>query len=250
VAKYPAKRAEVSPGSRVKEANGLKEAWLKYRRKHLNHVDPKLTDSLDNQSADHNQAELSQTPRWDFVYPSENLAPPTPKTAGIGLSSELTPGTPFWFGYDSFVSGESRNAHAVNFSDFASWGFQIRAPLEDELGERPVGAAFDLGVTLPVSLTNLVDLTNSVDVYFGLRGRAAYQVASVFKTKARHVVELGFGGAGIDVVVAKQFWLSVDYPRKMYRFDSGRTAGDNRNSLRAWEGATLSVSAGAALDAF
>jgi hypothetical protein len=148
-------------------------AWLGYRRRYLGHRLDSLTVAMtmwgdpsvppgDNRVVP-SQAEAQQIAarslRRDRVMPAPELAPRDFKEAGFGLGVEVRGGTPLWLGLDEFVTRKSANHNrTVVLLDTLGWSIQARLPIENELGERPVGAAGDLGPALPLPLSELISL--------------------------------------------------------------------------------------------
>jgi hypothetical protein len=212
-------------------APGLQEAWLAYRTKHLRHRLPELTTSM---AIRHSPAvselgsgkpttalDLNRTDgvRNDFVYPADELRPRKFRTAGAGITTELRSGTPLWVGIDLFQSRNSVNHNrTVLLLDSFGWGVQVRLPLENEIGERPVGVAFDFGLGLPVPLSELLSL-DELQIYIGARLRTTYTAQSIFESETRHSLALGFGGVSLDFIVGGQVWFGLDAPRYMYNYD-------------------------------
>ncbi len=235
-------------------AESLSCDWETYRERHLAHVDPRLTRTLADPRTlpsregamvgeDGKRAPPSIDVRKDKVYPALDLVPAEPKTAGAGLSTELTAGTPLWLGFEAFVARDAAgHSHIRPLLDFLGYGVQIRLPLEDALGERPVGVALDIGPGLPIPVSKLVGGEDKFSVYLGARARVAYTAQSVFEEKTRHVFQGGFGGASLDVIVGNWIWFGGDFPRVMWHYDTW-----TRDSFR-----TLSwnFSGGVATDVF
>lgn len=97
---------------------------------------------------------------------------------------------------------------------------QLRLPLEDEFGERPVGLAIEPGITLPVPLSDLIGNDGTpFSMYVGVRGRAVYTVTSVFQDQARHALSWGLGGVSLDVVIGQHVWVGLDAPRMLWGYD-------------------------------
>lgn len=228
--------------------------WRNYRRKHLGHVDTRLTDTLaDPRTLPSPESTLvaeggdpappSIDVRNDKVYPALDLVPAEPKTAGAGLSTELTAGTPLWLGFEAFVARDAAaHSHIRPLLDFLGYGVQIRLPLEDALGERPVGVALDIGPGLPIPVSKLIGKEDKFSVYFGARARIAYTAQSVFEEKTRHVFQGGFGGASLDVIVGNWIWFGGDFPRVMWHYDTW-----TRDS---WRTLSWNFSGGVATDVF
>jgi hypothetical protein len=236
----------------------FEQAWLDYRLKYLGHKEKALTIAMEMRSEPDAPGQLP-TPvpseaeakalwqtsmRADRVAPARKLAPKEFKEAAFGLGVEVRGSTPLWLGLDEFVSRKSANHNrTVVLFDVIGWGLQARLPIENELGERPVGAAFDLGPTLPLPLSELIQL-DELQFYLGVRGRIAYTAQAIFESETRHSIELGFGGVSADFVIGGQAWLGVDAFRKMYLIDFW----DPNNS--GWSPLTFAISGGIAIDAF
>jgi hypothetical protein len=211
------------------------EDWANYRGRHLAHVD----DTLIAGPSDPSRADV----RRDFVYPAPTLVPNDPFTGGLGLSTELSPGTPLWAVFDAFVAHTGAFHNSINPLDFMSYGLQLRLPIEDELGERPVGVAFEPGIVLPVPVSDLIGNDGtSFAMYAGLHARIAYIAKSVFERDSRHVIQYGFGGLSFDFVIGERAWFGVDFPRYMGEYDFWTK--QDRATL------TWSVSGGLATNAF
>lgn len=238
------------PGTGIRqvsaEANGyspavsLDESWLEYRSKFLAHYDPYLTRWMTERRQDNSRP---HEPRKDIVSSSEALAPRSFHESGIGLTAELRSGTPLWVGVEEFLSRKtSSHNRPVLLLDSLGWGVQVRLPIENEMGERPAGAAVDFGAGLPLPLSELLSI-QELQIYIGVRGRMAYTAQSVFQSQTRHAIELGFGGVSADFIIGNKAWFGFDAPRKMYRIDFW-------SGTRAWEDMLWSFSAGVAVDAF
>jgi hypothetical protein len=218
------------------------EDWLAYRKLYLLHVNAELTEAMAlPESCPGGEC---QDVRGNLVYPADRLLPRAFRTAGVGLSSELIAGTPLWLGFESFVAAGASSHSKINpLTDFTGYALQIRLPLENQLGERPVGVAFDFGPTLPVPVSDLAaDDPTNIALYLGLRGRLAYSAQSVFEDETRHVLSWGFGGVSLDFVVGNRVWFGADFPRIMWSYDSW-TQDFSRST--AWN-----FNGGLALDAF
>lgn len=225
----------------VRVAPGFAEDWLAYRKRYLLHVDARLTERMEIWEACGGGA--CPDVRGDLLYPATKLAPVQFRTAGVGLSTELTVGTPLWLGFEAFVASNA-GAHAkIGPTDFLGYAIQLRVPLENELGERPIGLGLDLGPTLPVPISELASKEATVvALYLGVRGRVAYTAQSVFEDETRHVFGAGFGGVSADFVVANRVWFGLDFPRVMWSYDSWD---------RSWERTmTWNFNGGLAIDAF
>lgn len=197
--------------------------WLRYRKRFLAHVDPRLTETMSDfrvpLAADENDQPADV--RRDFVYQSEELTPKRQKLAGAGISTELTPGTPIWLGFDAFVASDAGSHDKVGLFSALGYSVQVRLPIEDELGERPIGVAFDIGPGFPLPFSDLLALNKSrFDVFLGIRARVAYAAASVFQQNTRHVVEVGLGGVALDFVVGDWVWFGANFPRYMLHYDT------------------------------
>lgn len=219
--------------------------WLSYRRRYLGHVDDRLTKNMADfrVSLAVDSAGQPADVRRNFVYPTEDLKPKSVHRAGAGLSAELTPGTPLWLGFDAFVASDATAHDKIN--PFAALGYavQLRLPIEDELGEKPIGVALDIGPTIPIPLSELISKSAShFDVFLGVRARVAYTAESVFKQNTRHVVQAGLGGLSLDFVVGDAVWFGTDFPRFMARYDTWA----NKVTYPLFWG----VSGGVATDAF
>jgi hypothetical protein len=209
--------------------------WATFIGDHLAHVDAELTNSLTKPP----QADV----RRNFVYPAPTLEPRDAFTGGLGLSTELSPGTPLFAVFDAFVAHSSTFHNSINPLDFVSYGIQLRLPLEDEIGERPVGIAFEPGIVLPVPVSDLIGSNSGrFSVYAGLHGRIAYVAKSVFERDSRHVIQWGFSGVSLDFVIGDKAWFGVDFPRYVREYDFWTREFDTT--------LTWSVSGGVATDAF
>jgi hypothetical protein len=228
-AEQDARVRRVSP---LADGTTFAQAWLDYRKTYLLHVDSALTETM-----------ALSTPgppcppagcvmhgtdvRADLVYPAPDLMPGNFRSSAVGISTELTAGTPLWLGYDAFVFGDARSHSQINpLTDYMGLGVQLRLPIENEFGERPVGIALDFGPTLPVPLSELMATNPTYLVaYIGLRGRAAYTAQSVFEDDTRHVVSAGFGGVSLDFVATNRIWFGLDFPRYMWSYDTWEDSG-------------------------
>ena len=240
---------EKTPGVRRVDSSPAKcdfsQDWLNYRRKYLAHVDPRLTQDMADA-----RVPLAPGPtgapadvRGNFVYQTPDLSPKHTKLAGAGISTELTAGTPVWLGFDAFVASDASAHDSINPFDVLGYGVQLRLPIEDELGEKPIGVAFDIGPGIPIPLSELITKSTShFDVYLGARARVAYSAESVFKQNTRHVIQAGLGGVSLDFVVGNYVWFGADFPRYMVRYD---TWANKVTYPLSW-----SVSGGIATDAF
>jgi hypothetical protein len=234
-------REVMSPATPTAHARSLEDLWRDYRFAYLGHYDAYLTQFMATRPV--RRFRKPEDPRRDLVYSSDAISPRSFHESGFGLTAELRIGTPLWVGLEEFMSRKtSAHNRPVILLDALGWGIQVRLPLEDEMGERPAGAAFDLGLGLPLPISELFDL-EELQIYLGLRGRVAYTVRSVFESETRHMLDFGFGGVSADVVVGNLVWFGFDAPRRMYRVDfwSGEVG---------WQPWLWSFSAGAAVDAF
>jgi hypothetical protein len=219
----------------------LEDLWRDYRFSYLRHYDDYLTEFMMTRPV--GEFRTPEQPRKDLVYSSDAITPRSFHESGFGLTAELRIGTPLWVGVEEFMSRKtSSHNRPVLLLDALGWGIQVRLPIEDELGERPAGAALDAGFGLPLPISELFDL-QELQIYLGVRGRLAYTVQSIFESETRHSLELGFGGVSADFVVGNLVWFGFDAPRRMYRIDFWSGA-------KAWEPWLWSFSAGAAVDAF
>jgi hypothetical protein len=183
------------------------------------------------------------TVRDGYAYASNDLAPRNFHEVGAGLSTEIRAGTPLWIGVDGLLVRNPASHYKTSLLlDSLAWAVQLRLPLEDEIGERPVGVAVDIGFGLPVPLSELVNFSE-IQIYVGARGRFASTAQSVVETATRQVFELGFGGVSLDLVVANWLWIGLDGPRTMFRYDTWRNS-------TGWEPMYLSLSGGVAFNAF
>ena len=232
--------------SNVREVDqAFADEWLEYRRKYLGHVDDRLTKSMADfrvaLAVDGHGAPADV--RGNFVYPANDLIPRRVRLAGAGLSTELTPGTPLWLGFDAFVASDASAHDSINPFNAIGYAVQLRLPIEDELGEKPIGVAFDIGPGIPIPISELISRTASrFDVFIGARARVSYTAESVFKQNTRHVVQAGLGGLTLDFVVGDAVWFGADFPRFMLRYD---TWANQVSYPLYW-----SVSGGIAADAF
>lgn len=214
--------------------------WLSFRRRHLAHYDDYLTEHMARRQPGPPPPDL----RGDLVQSSEALTPRKFRESGLGLSTELRSGTPLWLGLEEFMSRDaSSHNRPVILLDSLGWGAQVRLPIKNEMGESPVGVAFDVGVGLPLPLSELLGI-NELQVYCGVRGRATYTAQSVFEKDTRHRFEFGFGGVSLDFIIGNTAWFGLDAPRKLYSYDlwSKKRYG--------WEDTIFSFSGGLAIDAF
>ncbi len=237
------------------EGVSFAQAWLEYRTKHLGHVQHAYTENMSEfQSASPWVAPSKEDSAWlkderagvnyNLVYPAEGLIPKNHHTGGFGLSTEFVPSTPLWLTFDAFLAHTSVLHDTMSPLDMLSYGLQLRLPMEDELGERPVGIALEPGITLPVPLSDLIGNHNTpFALYLGLRGRVAYTVTSVFEDQARHVLSWGFGGVSLDAIIGDYVWLGVDLPRVQWGYDFWERQPRERTT-------TWSVSGGIATHVF
>jgi hypothetical protein len=225
----------------IKEVPGLDEAWLAYRKLHLNHYDPYLTKHMAKRGP--GQVPPFEEPRKDLTQSSAALAPRKFRESGLGLTTELRSGTPLWLGLENFLSRDTANHNRpVVLLDSFGWGVQVRLPITNELGENPVGVAFDFGLGLPIPVSELIGL-NELQVFIGARARGTYTAQSVFEENTRHRFEFGLGGGSLDVIVGNTAWLGFDAPRYMYFYDFW-------SNEYAWQPTYFSFSGGLAIDAF
>jgi hypothetical protein len=231
----------------------FEEAWRIYREVYLKHRDATLTRTMTTAGPSPARiataaptagtAALPRELRRDRAYSAKALAPREFKEAGFGLSVEVRGSTPLWLGLDTFVSRKtSSHNRTVVLLDTLGWGFQARLPLENEIGERPVGAAFDIGPGLPLPLSELIGL-DELQLYVGARARVAYTAQAIFESETRHALELGFGGISVDAVVGGQAWLGLDLFRKTYNLDFWDSDKD------VWSPLTFGLGGGLAIDA-
>jgi hypothetical protein len=224
-------------------------AWRNYRKVYLNHRDPALTATMTMPlagapipGAAEADKRANRLVRRDRVYSAKTLAPRQFKDAGFGLGVEVRGSTPLWLGLDTFVSRKSSSHNrTVILFDTLGWGLQLRLPLENEMGERPVGAAFDIGPGLPLPVTELVGL-DELQIFVGARLRIAYTAQAIFERETRHAVELGFGGASVDATFGSA-WLGLDLARKMYYVDFWDPKANQ------WSPLTFGLAGGIAIDA-
>jgi len=236
-----------STGSQVRTASGLDAAWKEYRMKYLLHVNRRLTAEMrlsdDPWNGPDYRDEFADA-HDDLVWSDARLAPRKFRTAGVGITTQLDAETPVWVGMDSFVFRDTLSSHSINFGlDALAWGVQIRLPLENSVGERPVGIAFDLGLGFPINVAQLADIDTAFTMYAGLRARFAYDAQAVFEGQPRHMASYGFGGFSMDFVIANRVWFGFDAPRKMYTHDFWLGEGE-------WQDSVWSFSGGVATDAF
>lgn len=141
------------------------------------------------------------------------------RNAGAGLTTELRTGTPLWLTVDLFASRDPTSHHAINvLLDTLAWGVQVRLPIEDEHGEKPVGVAGDFGPGLPLPVSELLGV-DELQIYAGIRGRVAYTAQSIFSDETRHSLEVGFGGLSLDFIIGQRVWFGLDAPRRTYTYD-------------------------------
>lgn len=231
-----------------KEAQSFEDAWTAYRQVYLLHRKPWLTKNMSmdvptTRAEDGSVVLGDRVARKDRVYSGKALAPRQFKEAGFGLGVEVRGGTPLWLGLDTFLSRKSASHNrTIVLLDSLGWGLQARLPLENEIGERPVGIAFDIGPGLPVPLSELLSF-DEVQIYAGARLRVAYTAQAIFKDETRHALEFGFGGIAIDAIVGNQAWLGLDLFRYTYYVDFWD--GD----ASKWSPLTFGLSGGVAVDA-
>jgi hypothetical protein len=214
--------------------------WLEYRNEHLLHWDAGLTKWMRIPPfPDEGEEHL----RDNTVFPSDDLKPRKFRELGAGIATELRTGTPLWLGIEQFVSRDVANHNrSVLLLDSLAWGVQVRLPLENEMGEHPVGVAFDVGPGIPVPVSELFDLSE-IQIYLGVRFRGTYTAQSVFETEARHALEFGFGGIAADFIVGNVLWFGVDAPRILYKIDFWE-------DTQEWQPYFWGFSGGIAHDAF
>ncbi len=234
----------------------FEKAWLRYRRKFLGHRLDSLTVAMAMRNAPDRQSPASPVPssreadkmaaislRNGRVAPAKRLAPKEFKEAGFGLGVEVRGSTPLWLGIDEFVSRRSANHNrTIVLFDVLGWGLQARLPIENDLGEHPVGAAFDLGPAIPLPFSELIHF-DEVQLYLGARARIAYTAQAIFEGETRHSVEFGFGGIAADLVIGGQAWIGIDAFRKLYLVDFW----DPTQSR--WSPLIFGVTGGVAIDA-
>lgn len=241
---------------------GFASAWLAYRCRYLAHVDsgvsacparltgggsacfpedPTPLVAVFEPRPEHQPPEPDH--RGDTIYPTPSLEPKRFKNAGAGLTTELRSGSPLWLGVESLSSRNPASHHEINpLLDTLAWGIQIRLPIENEIGEKPVGAAIDIGPGLPLPLSELFGL-DELQIYVGVRARLAYTASSIFSDETRHSIEAGFGGVSLDFIVGNQVWFGLDAPRYVYGYDFWSARG-------AVTDTRFSFSGGIATDAF
>jgi hypothetical protein len=230
------------------DGTSFEDAWLAYRMKYLDHRIPELTRTMTMRVpslavAPDPRALGAREARRDRVASANSLTPREFKEAGFGLGVEVRGGTPLWLGLDTFVSRKSSSHNrTVVLLDTLGWGLQVRLPLENEIGERPVGAAFDIGPGLPLPLSELIGL-DEVQIYVGARFRISYTAQAIFTDETRHAFEFGLGGIAVDAVVGKQAWVGMDLFRRMYYWDLWDS------DASAWAPLTFGLGGGVAIDA-
>lgn len=229
-------------GRKVAKFVSLGSEWLDFRMDHLVHKDWELTRDLQVDKPAPPGSSAADV-RNDHAYTADDLAPKNFRELAAGLTTELRGGTPLWVGIDGLVLRNTASHYKTSLLlDTMGWGVQMRLPLENEYGERPIGVALDLGIGLPIPISEFLSIAE-IQIYVGARGRFSYSAQSVFESETRHVFEFGFGGASLDMVVGGRLWLGIDAPRTMYRYDVWEGRGH-------WEKSYLSFSGGVALDAF
>lgn len=258
----PAQHVALTPDPGLVARNGFATAWLAYRCRYLAHIDKGVSacpSSLTGGSTacfPGNDAPVVATfedrpghsppepdHRGNAIYPTPTLEPKRFKNAGAGLTTELRSGSPLWLGVESLSSRNPASHHEIDpLLDTLAWGIQVRLPLENEIGEKPVGAAIDIGPGLPLPLSELFGL-DELQIYVGLRARFAYTASSIFSDETRHGIEAGFGGVSADFIVGNQVWFGIDAPRYVYGYDFWSKRG-------ALTDTRFSFSGGIATDAF
>lgn len=240
------------PADAGRNSPGFQRDWESFRCKHLAHEDRGIANCPESPRAPLPPAAAPPPPpapivrrdvRKDTVHFSPDLEPKRFKNAGAGLTTELRSGTPLWLGVEVLSSRDPTSHHELSPFDVIAWGVQVRLPIENELGEKPVGLGWDIGPGLPLPISELFGV-DELQLYLGARGRFSYVAQSVFDDETRHTFELGFGGFSLDAVVGGHVWFGLDAPRVTYQIDSWKQG----HGLK-WQ-TTFSFSGGVATDAF
>ncbi len=143
-AEQDARVRRVSP---LADGTTFAQAWLDYRKTYLLHVDSALTETMALSTPG------PPCPRQDASCTVPTCAPissirhpiscrGTSAAGAVGISTELSAGTHSGSRMTAFVFGDARSHSQINpLTDYMGLGVQLRLPIENEFGERPVGIA-------------------------------------------------------------------------------------------------------------
>ncbi len=217
-------------------ATGCKDlelSWNEYKKRHLAHVDPRYSAVL-------TPAQVQNGLRPYGVLGSSTYLEGAPRrTLALGLATDFNVGQALWLDADLFSVRNALARNELNAFDFFTFTIQLRVPLEDDLGQRPFGAATDFGFRIPTGIIDDEDITAYLSVH---ALRVAATAASVAPGIAQYTLETGFGGIGLDLVFLNKVWIGAAWPRKLWRLSTW--------SEPAWEDTYWTLKVGGVIDGF